>query len=216
MGQPPDHDSKYAGAEYYWGKEPSELALRVLEFVRPRADFRPRVIDLGCGEGRDVVCFATQGFDATGLEISGAGIEKAQRLAREKGVAIKTIQADVNACVLEGEFDVMYSNGTLQYLPPLPPELRAERFAYFKAQTAPGGVHVFSVFVEKPFIARAPDAGEDEYPYRSGELALHYWDWEILECGEKIFECNSSGVPHRHAMNVVVARRPVRACEIRR
>jgi hypothetical protein len=32
------------------------------------------------------------------------------------------------------------------------------------------GINAFSVFVEKPFIPRAPDAEETAHAYRSGEL----------------------------------------------
>jgi len=68
-------------------------------------------------------------------------------------------------------------------------------------------LNVFNVFVEKPFIEPAPDWGNDEYFYRSGDLLNYYWDWEIISFQEVIFDCNSSGVPHRHATNIMVARR---------
>ncbi|MCR4392605.1 MAG: hypothetical protein NUV94_07620 [Candidatus Acetothermia bacterium] len=62
--------------------------------------------------------------------------------------------------------------------------------------------------MEKPFIPRAPDAEANGHPYRSGELLGYYWDWEILYCTEEIFDCHSSGIPHRHAVNRVIARKP--------
>jgi tellurite methyltransferase len=61
--------------------------------------------------------------------------------------------------------------------------------------------------VRKPFIPRAPDAEEIAFPYKSGELMSYYWDWEILYCTEEIFDCMSSGVPHKHAVNRIIARR---------
>lgn len=35
----------------------------------------------------------------------------------------------------------------------------------------------------------------------------YYWDWEILYCTEEIFDCMSSGIPHKHAVNRIIARR---------
>jgi tellurite methyltransferase len=35
----------------------------------------------------------------------------------------------------------------------------------------------------------------------------YYWDWEILHCEEEIFDCTSSGVPHRHVVDRIIARR---------
>ena len=45
-------------------------------------------------------------------------------------------------------------------------------------------------------------------PFRSGELLGYYWDWEILESGQREFVSHSGGVPHRKAMDVVIARKP--------
>jgi tellurite methyltransferase len=45
-------------------------------------------------------------------------------------------------------------------------------------------------------------------PFRSGELLSYYWDWQILDSGQVGFISDASGVPHRKAMDVVVARKP--------
>jgi tellurite methyltransferase len=31
----------------------------------------------------------------------------------------------------------------------------------------------------------------------------------ILHCNEEIFDCNSSGVPHKHAVNRIIAQNPM-------
>ncbi|MBI3030151.1 MAG: methyltransferase domain-containing protein, partial [Candidatus Rokubacteria bacterium] len=59
--------------DYIWGTEPSSLALEVSDLLPPGA----RVLDLGCGEGRDSVFFASRGFEVTGVEVSLAGLRKA-------------------------------------------------------------------------------------------------------------------------------------------
>lgn len=205
MTEPTHYEGKYAGKNFFWGREPSRMCERVMEFAAPGEGTRPRLLDLGCGEGRDAIHFARLGFDVVGLDWSEAGLAKARDYAREAGVAIETIRADVAVHRLETDFDVIFSNGTLQYLPP---EARAGCFENYKAHTTPGGLHVLSAFVEKPFIPPAPDSEPGEIPYRSGELLGYYWDWEIVWCVEEIFDCDSSGIPHRHAMNRLAARRP--------
>lgn len=67
------HDEKYAEKEYYWGKKPSAICDRVIELMHPTRDFRPKLVDLGCGEGRNAVYFAKNGFDVVGLYISETG-----------------------------------------------------------------------------------------------------------------------------------------------
>lgn len=203
MRQTP-YDQRYAGEGSYWGKEPSSMAPRVLEVMKPSASFRPTLIDLGCGEGRDIVYFARHGFEVTGLDLSAVGLGKAQRYAAESGVRIRTIHADIATHELEKTYDVIFSTGTLHFLPP---GIRREGFEDYKAHTTPDGIHVISVFVRKPFIPPAPDGDPGVSPFRSGELMGYYWDWEIVYCTEEIFDCNSSGVPHKHCIDRVIARR---------
>jgi tellurite methyltransferase len=77
----------------------------------------------------------------------------------------------------------------------------------YKQSTNPNGIHVFSVFVRKPFIAKAPDAELTAHKWISGELLTHYHDWKIEFCTEEIFDCLSSGIPHQHAVNRIIARK---------
>jgi tellurite methyltransferase len=198
------YNQKYADQEFYWGKEPSSMCDRVIEMMRPSAGFRPRLLDLGCGEGRDVVYFAQHGFEVAGLDLSLPGLEKTRRYAEKVGVHVETIHADVVDYELEDTYDVIFSTGTLQYLPP---EMRHQRFENYKARTSPDGINALSVFVKKPFIPPAPDSEATAHSYRSGELMGYYWDWEILYCAEEIFDCMSSGIPHKHAINRIIARR---------
>lgn len=198
------YDQKYASQEYYWGKKPSAICSRVIEIMRPSPDFRPRLLDLGCGEGRNAIYFARHGFEVVGLDLSLPGLEKTRRYAEEVGVYVETIHADIVTYELEDIYDVIFSTGTLHYLPP---EVRTQRIQNYKDHTSPDGINALSVFVKKPFIPRAPDSEVTAYPYKSGELMGYYWDWEILYSTEEIFDCMSSGVPHKHAVNRIIAGR---------
>jgi tellurite methyltransferase len=164
----------------------------------------PRVIDLGTGEGRDLLHFARNGFRAEGIDTSATGLAKAQERAAAEKLSIWTRQADLRTVLLQGPYHVVYSSGTLTYLAP---DERKGRFSHFKEVTSPGGIHAVNAFVEKPYLGMPLDWGADEHYYRSGELLSHYWDWEIIESMEEEFECTSGGVPHCHAMDTVIARR---------
>ena len=198
------HDERYGGEELYWGKKPSSSCDRVIEIVKPAADHRPTLLDLGCGQGRNSVYFAKNGFDVVGIDTSKPGLEKMRHYAEELGVQVETIEADMLTYEIGDEYDVIFSVATLQYLPP---DIRKARFEQFKQATRPGGINAHSTFVKKPFIPKAPDDESTASSYRSGELFGFYWDWEILYCTEEIFDCNSSGVPHKHACNRIIARK---------
>ncbi len=163
-----------------------------------------KLLDIGCGEGRNSVFFARNGYDVTAFDLSKAGVEKTRRLADKIGVKINVFKADVNDFRLEEEFDILFSTGVLHYIPS---ELRKEILENYKKYTSPNGIHMFSVFVNKPFIEPAPEKEVYAQKWISGELFTYYHDWKVEFCTEEIFDCMSSGIPHKHATNRILTRR---------
>ncbi|MBE0431180.1 MAG: hypothetical protein IBX67_05070 [Dehalococcoidia bacterium] len=70
-----------------------------------------------------------------------------------------------------------------------------------------GGLDACSVLVPKPFLTEPPDAEKTAHQWLSGELLTYYHDWRIEFCNEEVLDCTSTGVPHQHAVNRMVARR---------
>lgn len=204
MGGKSGYDEKYKKSGYYWGKEASSTCRIFLEQIKFDKNLKPTLIDIGCGEGRDVATFTESGFIVTGLECSLNGLEKTKILADEQKLKIKTIEADINNYVFDKKYDVIFSSGLLHYLTP---EIKQKKFNQFKEHTNLSGYNVHLVFVDKPFIEKAPDAEENVYFFKSGELMTYYWDWEIIHFKELIFDCNSGGVDHRHAANRIIAKK---------
>jgi tellurite methyltransferase len=200
---PNPYDTRYAGADYYWGLEPSSLCRRLLDSAPPAGS--ARLLDVGCGEGRDAVAFARAGYAVSAFDPSPQGVEKAHRLARESGVDLDLFIADLLTWRPEAHYDVIFSSGVLHYVPP---DLRDEVLAAYREATAPGGLNAHTVLVAKPFIAPAPDAQPSAHLWRSGELLAQYGDWHVDFFEEAVIDCQSSGVPHQHAVNRIVARRP--------
>ena len=164
---------------------------------------------MGCGEGQAAVFFARNGYRVSAFDISENGLKKGKNLARINQVAVDFFRADLLKYHLgrsAGElFDVIYCSGALQYLPA---DIRAEFIAEAKAATQVNGIHILNVFVEKPFLETPPDWETDrEYFWETGELFRYYHDWKIEKMEEQIFDCTSSGIPHRHCMDVLVARK---------
>ena len=196
------YDERYEHPGYYWGKTPSHSCYRVLQVLPP--DRPLKLLDIGCGEGRNAVFFARNGYQVTAFDTSARGIEKTKQLAADAGVPIEAFVADINEFRLTESFDIFFSTGVLQYVPP---EKRMDLFTNYRKYTSSGGLNVFSVFVKKPFIQKAPDAERTAYKWISGELLTYYHEWRIEYCTEEIFDCMSSGVLHQHAVNRIVARK---------
>lgn len=196
------YDEKYSEEGYYWGKKPSSSCFKVLKLKPPVEKLR--VIEVGCGEGKNAVFFARNGYDVTAFDLSEEGIKKTKRFASEVDVRLDTFTADINEFRLEENYDIIFSSAALHYIPS---NLRDEILSDYKEHTKSGGIHVHSVFVDKPFIEDAPDSEETACKWISGELFTHYSDWKIEFCKEWIFDCESSGIPHKHAMNRLIAKK---------
>jgi len=83
-------DERYNTAEYVYGTEPNEfLAGLVTEIPRGRT------LCIAEGEGRNAVFLAEHGHEVVAVDSSAVGLEKAERLASERGVKIETVVVDL-------------------------------------------------------------------------------------------------------------------------
>lgn len=197
------YDEQYQKEEYYWGMEHSTLA-EILVKCHDKSKPPGRLLELGSGEGRDAIYFARSGFIVDALEISLPGIEKIKKYCASQGLTINTLHADMIDYELDDCYDVIYTMGALQFLPLAK---RQKHFESYKQHTCSGGLNAHLVFVDKPFIAAAPDWQKNEFFYRSGDLAAYYHDWQIFASEERIIDCNSGNTPHQHAVSCIVAKK---------
>ena len=195
------YDEKYTNEDSYWGKLPSSMA-RIF-FQRHLPANHPKLLDIGCGEGRDAVFFAQNGCRVTGFDASEVGVKKSVALAKELNLQIHFFQADINLHRLDTDFDVVFSSGALHYIPL---NLRDEIIGNYKQYTKTDGVHAHTVPVYKPFLPRDPSADPMEQDWRSGEILMHYHDWEIEFFAEEIQIDVKSG--YKFPINRIIARKP--------
>ncbi|WP_234983300.1 FAD-dependent oxidoreductase [Demequina sp. NBRC 110053] len=67
-----------------------------------------RSLDLGCGEGADVIHLAQKGWDATGLDISATAIERARQAAADAGAGSAAFLAqDLAEWEPDGHYDLV-------------------------------------------------------------------------------------------------------------
>jgi tellurite methyltransferase len=174
---------------------PSRLALDLVASLPPGG----RVLDLGCGEGRDSVFFASRGFDVTAVDPSAAGLRKAERLAAERGVHVTWVEATLPELPVIGRFDLVYSCGAIHYVP------RRDRRRLFRETrelTAAGGREAHIVFTDRWIYA---ERGEVIDYFAPGELASVFAPGEILRREERMISCAQDGRPHLHSVEVIVA-----------
>ena len=84
-------DERYSGTEFAFGTEPNDFLRETFEQIPVGG----HVLCLAEGEGRNAVFLAEQGFKVTAMDMSEIGLNKANKLAKDRGVAITTQVADL-------------------------------------------------------------------------------------------------------------------------
>ena len=91
-------DQRFAQDAYVYGREPNEFLKKSCRELKTG-----RVLCLADGEGRNGVYLAEQGHAVTSVDASSVGLDKANKLASERGVKINTIIADLEDFNIECE-----------------------------------------------------------------------------------------------------------------
>jgi SAM-dependent methyltransferase len=87
----------------------------VQEVVETRA--RPgRALDLGCGSGVFSVWLARNGYEVTGVDLIPRAIDMSTERAKEEGVQVNWVRADLLSWTAPGQFDVIVDSGCLHSL----------------------------------------------------------------------------------------------------
>lgn len=130
-------DERYADAAYKYGTEPNDLVRDEVSRIPPG-----RVLCLAEGEGRNAVFLASRGYEVTAVDYSRVGLDKAERLAHERGVRIELIEADL------ATFDLGSSawNGIVSIWAHTPPEIRRRVHAAIPMALRPGGIFILEAY----------------------------------------------------------------------
>lgn len=78
-----------------------------------------RVIDLGCGEGRNAIYLAQKGIDITAIDFSEVAINNAKIIAQKANVVVNFIADNVlSHDYMNNKYDLVYDSGLFHSLPP--------------------------------------------------------------------------------------------------
>jgi len=136
-------NAAFAGPQFYYGFEPGPVARRAVRYHRPLWKTEaPSALDIGCGEGQDLMFLAQTGYDATGLEWTQSGADKARRLLENNGLKAEVSVADWREYSFDRTFDLVLAVNALQFMG----EGAAQGLDKIIAAVAPQGVLGLSLF----------------------------------------------------------------------
>lgn len=149
-------DERFRGEDFVLGTDPSPYLAENIEFVKSLVPGW-KALDIACGEGRNSIFLAKEGFAVTGLDISDAGLEKAGKWMERERLLIDFRMVNLEDYDIAETYDLIINfNFLLRDL--IPKEVAALR---------PEGVIVFDTILDSPFV---PTSHKKEFLLRPGEL----------------------------------------------
>ena len=185
---------------YFSGAEgvayPSEYVIRIYRGNYPRLAMpKPvagqRILDVGCGDGRNMLFFQTLGLDVHGVEISNPVVEKLRDNLGPTGIPATNIQ--LGSCAQlpydNSHFDYLVAWNSSYYMS-LDGVSYHDHVAEFQRVLKPGGWIVLSVPKLSSFIFDGSDPSDlpgcrvirrDPFGVRNGETLRAFRDRDELE-----------------------------------
>lgn len=195
-------NARYAEGGFAYGTAPNDF---LVEHVRELPARQP-VLCLADGEGRNGVWLARRGFDVTSADLAERGLEKAQALAREAAVQIRTLVADVTRHDL-GEATW---GGIVSIFLHLPARSRRALHERCVRALIPGGLILYESYGQDQLRYKTGGPPEQRLLARLDEVLTEFDGCEIVHRFDGVREVNEGRLHHgpAHVIQLVV-RKPV-------
>ncbi|MGC2456858.1 MAG: class I SAM-dependent methyltransferase [Gallionellaceae bacterium] len=151
-------DERYASEDYLFGIEPNAFLVSKHDLLKPGMS----CLAVADGEGRNGVWLAQQGLHVLAVEASAVALEKAKKLAQQRGVAIDFEQADLAHWEWpENQFDAVAAI----FIQFAPPALRQQIFEGIRRCLKPGGLLLLQGYTPRQleFGTGGPPVAENMY-----------------------------------------------------
>jgi SAM-dependent methyltransferase len=183
-------DKRFRGKEFALGKKPNPFLKKHIALLS-----KGRALDIASGEGRNAVFLAQHGFDVDSVDISEKGLRKAQELARQMGVEIRTLVSDLDTYQIEkGRYDLI-SNFYF---------LNRKLIPRMKRGLKKGGIVIFETYILEHRNLRTGGPKNLRYFLKPNELLKLFREFRILFYREGIFRENGK----RKAIASLIAKKP--------
>jgi len=170
-------DGHYADSQYIFGTEPNVFLASQRDLLKAGQ----RALAVADGEGRNGVWLAQQGLDVVSVDFSAPAVDKAARLAAERGVSVERHVSDV----LEWNWPVnTFDVVAAIFIQFASPQQRAVLFQRIKDALKPGGYLILQGYTPKQLEYKTGGPSCAENMYTEALLRESFSDMEILHLRE--------------------------------
>lgn len=196
-------NQRFAAAEYVFGTAPNAFLAAHAALLKPGQ----RALCVADGEGRNSVWLAQQGLEVTAFDFSPVALDKARRLAAERGVRVRYELASVEDWRWPaGEFDAVVAI-FIQFVVPAARRVLFERMS---AALRPGGLLLVEGYTPAQLKYGTGGPKQVDQLYTEELLRQSFGALEIVELRAYEAELNE-GTRHTGMSAVIdlVARKPL-------
>ena len=170
-------ETRFAAPGYLFGTEPNAFVRSKAYLLKPGL----KALSIADGEGRNGVFLAEQGLDVLAVDFSPTALSKSQALAKQRGVTIRTEQADLDTWRWPVEaFDVVVAI----FFQFCTPALRTRVFGSIKRALQPGGLLLLEGYRPEQLKYKTGGPSEVENLYTRELLEKSFSDFSSVEIAE--------------------------------
>ncbi|WP_216843338.1 class I SAM-dependent methyltransferase [Phytoactinopolyspora alkaliphila] len=173
-------ESRYAESSHIWSGRVNKTFADVVSGLPPG-----RALDLGCGEGGDVIWLALRGWQVTGVDVSSTALDRAAEAAARSGVTDGRIQwliHDLASWTGDDSYDLV--SASFFHSPVEIP--RAQILSRAAGHVTPGGHLLIVSHADFPPWATGP--ATDEHRFLTPTEELDQLDLDPVEWDVRIAE----------------------------
>ncbi|TMW70097.1 class I SAM-dependent methyltransferase [Alteribacter natronophilus] len=160
-----DWDAFYKDRERpvpFFADRPDENILDYMESGKIKPG---RVLELGCGPGRNALHFARNGFQVDAVDSSAEALSWASERAEKESLPVRFIQESLyNFDPEPGAYDLVYDSGCFHHVPP---HRREGYMSLVKKALKPGGRFALTCFRENGPLGGSPMTDREIYEKRT-------------------------------------------------
>lgn len=194
-------DERFSTSDFVFGTAPAAYLVKAAGHLEAGS----RVLCVADGEGRNSVYLAGLGHDVTAFDASSVGIDKARRLAADRGVTVDYRLSGIEDWDWSQPYDAVVGI----FIQFMGPDLRSRIFNGFRQAVRPGGVLLLHGYAPRQVEYGTGGPRQVENMYTTDLLHDHFGDWEILRLEDYDADLDEGkGHSGRSGLVDLIARRP--------